>query len=114
MELNVWTSTKLTNAARDDKTGKWRATLQNVKTGEERTFEVDHVVFALGLAAGRPYFPTIPGQDQFKGQTLHSMQHKSAKDHLGKKVVIIGPSTSEIKGKQMGVFGKRYSAPPVY
>ncbi|TCD68951.1 hypothetical protein EIP91_009341 [Steccherinum ochraceum] len=75
-------------------TGKWKATVQNVKTGEERSFEVDHVVFALGLAAGRPYFPTIPGQDQFKGQTLHSMEHKSAKDHLGKKVVIIGACTS--------------------
>lgn len=33
-------------------------------------------------------------QDKFKGQMLHSMQHKKATDHAGKKVVVIGACTA--------------------
>lgn len=33
-------------------------------------------------------------QEVFTGQVLHSSQHNGAKDHIGKKVVIIGACTS--------------------
>lgn len=33
-------------------------------------------------------------QEEFKGQVLHSTSHHSAKDHLGKKVVVVGACTS--------------------
>ena len=33
-------------------------------------------------------------QDEFEGKIIHSSQHKSARDHIGKKVVIIGACTS--------------------
>jgi cation diffusion facilitator CzcD-associated flavoprotein CzcO len=33
-------------------------------------------------------------QDSFHGQVLHSSQHKSARDHIGKKVVVVGACTS--------------------
>lgn len=32
----------------------------------------------------------------FKGQILHTFQHKLATDHLGKEVVVIGSGTSGI------------------
>lgn len=33
-------------------------------------------------------------KDIFKGQALHSLEHKKATDHAGKKVVVIGSCTS--------------------
>ena len=61
MELNVWTSSTATKAVRDESTGKWSVT---VKRGDsaERIFNVDHVIFALGLGGGAPKIPNIPGQ----------------------------------------------------
>lgn len=62
--------------------------------GSERVFTVDHVVFSLGLGGGNPVIPNIPGREEFQGQVLHSTQHKTAKDHIGKRVFIIGACTS--------------------
>jgi cation diffusion facilitator CzcD-associated flavoprotein CzcO len=33
-------------------------------------------------------------QDGFAGELLHSSAHKTAADHIGKKVVVVGSSTS--------------------
>ncbi|KAH8092246.1 hypothetical protein BXZ70DRAFT_466132 [Cristinia sonorae] len=93
MELNVWTSTLVTNASRDDKSGKWSVTMRNLKSGEEKMLVTDHIVFALGFV-GEPKIPDILGRELYTGQTLHSSQHKSAMDHLGKKVVVVGACTS--------------------
>ncbi|OBZ79359.1 putative indole-3-pyruvate monooxygenase YUCCA8 [Grifola frondosa] len=92
LELNVWTSSTVTHAEQAaDK--KWIVTVQR-GDGTERKFRVDHLIFAIGLGGGNPNIPNIPGQSEFQGQVLHSTEHKSARDHIGKKVVIIGASTS--------------------
>ncbi|THG94114.1 hypothetical protein EW026_g7289 [Hermanssonia centrifuga] len=93
LELNVWTSSTVTNATHNEETGKWAVTVKR-EDGSERIFQVDHVVFALGLGGGAPKVPDIPGKEEFQGQILHSTAHRSAKDHLGKKVVIVGACTS--------------------
>ncbi|KAH8092245.1 hypothetical protein BXZ70DRAFT_465945 [Cristinia sonorae] len=93
MELNVWMSTLVTKATRDEKSGKWSVTVKNTKSGDERVVTSDHVVFALGFG-GQAKVPDIPDRDTFQGQVLHSTEHRSAKDHLGKKVVIVGACTS--------------------
>ncbi|CCM06537.1 uncharacterized protein FIBRA_08811 [Fibroporia radiculosa] len=91
MELNVWTSTTATHV--DQKDGKWIVKV-NKQDGSERIFHVDHVVLAIGWHAGVPHVPTFPGQEEFHGQILHSTQHRSARDHLGKKVIVVGSATS--------------------
>ncbi|KAL0567620.1 hypothetical protein V5O48_014372 [Marasmius crinis-equi] len=92
MEVNVWTSTTVTNASFNEQTKLWRVTVQ-LADGEERVFQhIKHFIFCTGIAAGVPHMPTYPGMDNFKGEILHSFNHKRAKDHLGKKVVIIGAS----------------------
>lgn len=61
MELNVWLSTVATHASRNPDTGKWDVTVKR-SDGTERLFHVDHLVFALGLGAGKPRIPEFPGR----------------------------------------------------
>ncbi|THH17517.1 hypothetical protein EUX98_g9112 [Antrodiella citrinella] len=61
MELNVWNSSAITHAVRDDATNKWVVTVQK-EDGSERVLRVDHLVFALGLGAGSINIPDIPGK----------------------------------------------------
>ncbi|KAJ7137003.1 hypothetical protein C8R44DRAFT_768224 [Mycena epipterygia] len=91
LELDVWTSSTVVSA-RKNSAGTWDVVVD--RAGKERIFKVKHLVFAVGLGAGQGNFPTFPGMDRFKGQILHSTQHKRATDHAGKKVVIIGACTS--------------------
>ncbi|KAI6046382.1 FAD/NAD(P)-binding domain-containing protein [Pisolithus marmoratus] len=93
LELDVWTSTRVTSVEPGTKSKKW--TVKVVRgNGRERLFEVNHVVFALGFSSDTIRMPNIPGQDEFKGQVLHSSKHKLASDHLGKRVVVVGACTS--------------------
>jgi cation diffusion facilitator CzcD-associated flavoprotein CzcO len=92
MELNIWTSSTVTSATPDD-SKKWIVKVTR-GDGRERTFKVNHVVFATGFGGGAINFPTFPGQESFGGQILHSSTHKKATGYVGKKVVIIGACTS--------------------
>ncbi|KAF9559245.1 FAD/NAD(P)-binding domain-containing protein [Agrocybe pediades] len=102
LELDVWTSSNITNVVQDEKTGQWHVTvLKGVGKGiggkeekEERKFTVNHIVFCTGLGGDTPNTPVYPGMDVFKGQVLHSTQHNRALDHAGKKVVVVGACTS--------------------
>ena len=49
MELDVWTSSVVTNASQNATTGKWDVTVKR-DDGTERLFHVDHVVFGLTAA----------------------------------------------------------------
>ncbi|KAJ7477704.1 hypothetical protein FB451DRAFT_1243020 [Mycena latifolia] len=91
MELDVWTSSTVISARKND-TGTWEVLVN--RGGKERVFKVKHLIFATGLGGGEGNFPTYPGMDVFKGQILHSTQHKRATDHAGKKVVVVGACTS--------------------
>ncbi|KAI9573933.1 FAD/NAD(P)-binding domain-containing protein [Boletus coccyginus] len=95
LELNVWTSATVTSIQREtgDSGRHWVVQVER-EDGRKRVFKVDHVVLALGLGGGIPRNPDIPGQDDFKGQILHSAHHRHATDHLGKKVVVVGSCTS--------------------
>ncbi|KAF8875878.1 hypothetical protein CPB84DRAFT_439009 [Gymnopilus junonius] len=93
MEINVWTSSYTTQVTQDPTTNKWHATIKR-GDGTERKFVVNHLVFCTGLSSPTPNTPVYPGMDKFKGQILHSSQHKRALDHAGKKVVVVGACTS--------------------
>ena len=83
-------------AKQDPETKKWTVVV-NVKSkdgGEEKhTFIVKHLVFATGFV-GEPHMPELPGREKYKGTVLHSSQHRTATDHAGKKVLVIGACTS--------------------
>ena len=60
MDLNVWTSSTVSHASRDEQTGKWTVTVTKFD-GTERILKTDHVVFATGWV-GNPRIPDIPGR----------------------------------------------------
>ncbi|KAG2357457.1 hypothetical protein BDR07DRAFT_1363138 [Suillus spraguei] len=93
MELDFWTSATVVSVIPGTKGKKWTVAVQRAD-GVERTFEVNHVVFALGSDNGMARIPDIPGQDDFKGQILHSSEYNLASDHSGKKIVVVGSCTS--------------------
>lgn len=110
LELNVWLSSDVTSIRKDPKTNLWDVFV--VREGQERVLHPTHVVMAMGLYAGSPYVPDVPGkvispdsakdcataksciQENFRGEAFHSSQHKTAKNYAGKKVVVIGSGTS--------------------
>ncbi|KAH9836843.1 FAD/NAD-P-binding domain-containing protein [Rhodofomes roseus] len=92
MELNVWTSTSA-ESVRTQSDGRYEVMVKKAD-GTTRTFHVDHVVLALGFGGGVPNMPTYAGQEGYQGEIIHSTQFKTARDHVGKKVVIVGACTS--------------------
>ena len=52
-------------------------------------FQSKNIVVATGYNR-TPYLPVWPGQEQFKGEFLHSHQYRSAAPFAGKKVLLIG------------------------
>ncbi|KAG6855463.1 hypothetical protein H0H87_002427, partial [Tephrocybe sp. NHM501043] len=115
LELNVWTASSVVSATQEGES--WNVRISR-GDGTERNFTVRHIVFATGLGSNDGVFPTYPGMDKFKGQLLHSSRHKSAADHLGKKVVVIGACTSAhdicVDYFEQGVDVTMYQRGPTY
>ena len=69
LELDFWTSSTVTKAKRDEASGKWAVTVKKAD-GSERVFNVDHLVFAIGLGGGIPNIPDIPGRVRTDGGSI--------------------------------------------
>ncbi|KAH8655831.1 hypothetical protein BX600DRAFT_401790 [Xylariales sp. PMI_506] len=92
MELNIWTKSNVVGAEQDDN-GGWTVRV-NKGGAETRTLHPAHVVMATSLC-GVPHLPKIPGMDKFKGGEIrHSSAHDSSRDFVGKKVCVVGTSSS--------------------
>jgi hypothetical protein len=122
LELNIWTSSVVVQASQDATTNRWKVSVRRAD-GTDRIFNVKHVVFATGMSGIEPNMPKFPGvvraivdraclsrsrisQEKFKGQVLHSTEFKHAKDHVGKKVVVIGACTSGIVGQESTAYSR--------
>ncbi|KXN82267.1 putative indole-3-pyruvate monooxygenase YUCCA8 [Leucoagaricus sp. SymC.cos] len=83
LEIPVWTSSTVIGA-RQDSDNRWHVNVTR-NDGSQRQFVVNHLIFATGFGGGA---------EAFKGQLLHSTQHKRASDYVGKRVVVVGSGTS--------------------
>ncbi|UZW57483.1 NAD(P)/FAD-dependent oxidoreductase [Sphingobium sp. JS3065] len=92
MELNVWNRTTFLSGEYDEAAGRWTARVE-MADGSVRTMHPSHVIMAIGVS-GIPNIPVIPGQDDFRGQILHSSAFNSDVDVAGKAVVVVGAGTS--------------------
>ncbi|KAL5534810.1 hypothetical protein ACEPAG_1274 [Sanghuangporus baumii] len=93
MELNVWTSATIEKLQKNQSGNDWSVAIKR-SDGTTRTFKPRHVIFAHGFGGGVANIPQYPGMDKFEGKMIHSSKYKTAREHKGKKVVIIGACTS--------------------
>ncbi|KAF1966056.1 FAD/NAD(P)-binding domain-containing protein [Bimuria novae-zelandiae CBS 107.79] len=94
LELNVWTSTKLTSSSWDEGKKEWTVTVERKRADgstETKTFHPKHVIQATGHS-GKKNWPNIKGMDDFKGARLcHSSEFSGAyHNSRGKKAVVVG------------------------
>jgi cation diffusion facilitator CzcD-associated flavoprotein CzcO len=94
MELNVWMKTIIESADYDETSSTWTVVLTRAD-GSSRTLRPRHIVWATGHA-GEAVMPRFPGQENFRGQLYHSIQHVDASttDVAGKQVVVVGTGNS--------------------
>ncbi|KAI7545376.1 hypothetical protein KC331_g6249, partial [Hortaea werneckii] len=92
LELNVWVKSTVSSASQDSQ-GRWTVVVD--KGGvEKRTLHPKQVVMATSLC-GLPMMPKIPGMDDYEGGTIrHSTAHDSSREFVGKKVCVVGTSSS--------------------
>ncbi|TFY76570.1 hypothetical protein EWM64_g7442, partial [Hericium alpestre] len=81
LELDVWLSTNIISVKQDPETHKWTVSLRR-EDGKERTFVVNHLVFAIGLGGGTLRMPSYPGADEFQGKILHSGDFTTGRDYM--------------------------------
>ena len=62
----------------------------------ETTYFTKTVVSATG-GFRNPYLPNIEGEDQFKGQTLHSFAYKNETPFHNKRIIVVGAGNSAIQ-----------------
>lgn len=94
LELNVWTSSKLTSSTWDESKKQWTVTIERKRPDgsiETRTFHPNHIIQATGHS-GKKNFPTVKGMDSFQGSRLcHSSEFSGARsDSRGKKAIVVG------------------------
>jgi putative flavoprotein involved in K+ transport len=92
MELNFWTGTALESGSYDETRKQWNVTLR-LKDGSTRVMHPRHLIFATGVSS-IPYFPKLPGLDNFKGKVVHSGAFAGAEHWRGRKALVLGSGTS--------------------
>lgn len=88
LKLPIYQSTTAEKATFDESTKEW-----TVQTSQG-TVKAKILLFSVGIGGRFPSQPTIPGQDIFKGEQMHSIGYTNPKRWKGKKVVVVGSSTT--------------------
>ena len=71
-----------------NETGKWEVS-HRTKDGEVKSEIFDAVMVCTGINS-EPLVPDIPGQENFKGRILHSLEYHTFQPFEGKRVVVVG------------------------
>lgn len=99
MDLDIWLESTVdgSKSRYDEATKSWTMSVLRTVNGEvtERTITVSHVVLATGLIGGKAYMPhPLPGQAEWDGEIKHTSLHAGGKGLEGKRVLVVGASTS--------------------
>lgn len=95
-EKYITFNTKLVEGRWQPEKNMWKATLQNVKTGEIFTDECNVLIGCHGIL-NRPKMADIPGRDTFKGNLIHPAKWDHSVDLKGKRVAVIGNGSSALQ-----------------
>lgn len=88
LKLPVYQNTEAQKATFDEEKKEW-----TVQTSQG-TIKAKILLFSVGVGGRFPVQPTFEGQDKFKGEQMHSIKYTNPKAWKGKKVVVIGSSTT--------------------
>jgi putative flavoprotein involved in K+ transport len=91
MEVPYWSKTTCLSASFDEAEQRW--TVEVDRDGERVTLRPTQLVLATGMS-GKPSVPTLPGQDDFRGDQHHSSAHPGPDRYVGKRAVVIGSNNS--------------------
>lgn len=89
--------TEVTAAAWDEVAGRWTVEVRR-PDGTAESLSARAVISAVGQL-NRPYVPSFPGADDFRGPAFHSADWDHSVDLRGKRVALIGAGAS---GFQIG------------
>ncbi|KAF7345771.1 hypothetical protein MVEN_01597700 [Mycena venus] len=92
LQLPTYPGRECVSAVWDDAKKQWTVTLVGVAGTE--VVSARNLVFAVGIGGRWPIIPDFPGKDSFLGQSLHSSVYKDASLWAGKRVAIVGSSTT--------------------
>ncbi len=67
-----------------------------VRTMTGDVFQARTIINATG-SFNNPFIPSIAGQEQFKGLTLHSSEYKNSQRFLNQRVVVVGRGNSAVQ-----------------
>jgi cation diffusion facilitator CzcD-associated flavoprotein CzcO len=93
-DLVIWnSSTVLSDPAPvyDSETRRW--TLVVDCAGTQRTIRPAHVVLATGTL-GRPYMPSVPGIEAFRGEAVHACKWNGGRGYKDKRVFVVGAANT--------------------
>ncbi|KAL6899908.1 FAD/NAD(P)-binding domain-containing protein [Trichoderma evansii] len=85
-------SVEVISVAYDRSTKKWRLAFRPVGSTDEQndeTFDFDRLVVVTG-SFKTPSIPVFKGQEQFKGEILHSQAFKDPTKYKAKSVIVVG------------------------
>jgi cation diffusion facilitator CzcD-associated flavoprotein CzcO len=83
---------RVTGACYDEPSGTWIVT-----AGDGSTISARFVVAATGVLSV-PYYPEVPGRDDFEGESYHTgMWPTTPVDFTGKRVAVIGTGSSGVQ-----------------
>ncbi|KAA8646787.1 hypothetical protein EYZ11_011409 [Aspergillus tanneri] len=92
IEKNIQWSTTLNGGSWDAARKLW--TLQVTRSGKEEILTCRHIVIAVGSGGQTPIMPTLPGQEDFQGEVLHSVDYRSADSWKGQKAIVVGTANT--------------------
>ncbi|KAJ7665075.1 hypothetical protein DFH06DRAFT_307713 [Mycena polygramma] len=92
LQLPAYAGRECVSAVWDDAQTQWTVTLEG-PAGTE-VVSARNLVFAVGIGGRYPVMPDFPGINSFLGESIHSGVYKDASQWAGKRVAIVGASTT--------------------
>ncbi|KAI1271092.1 hypothetical protein F5Y07DRAFT_404755 [Xylaria sp. FL0933] len=95
--LNVLLSAKVQSTVFDLSGKKWTVKVKLADEPSVKTIICKHFVQATGFGSAKPYVPSIPGNEHYRGIVLHSSQYRNAQTlaKMGvKSVAVIGSANT--------------------
>ncbi|KAI1614844.1 hypothetical protein EDD36DRAFT_166345 [Exophiala viscosa] len=92
IDKNIAFDTTLDSGSWDQARETWTLNLR--RQGTAQTLTCRYVVMATGGGGQIPMMPTYPGQEDFQGTVLHSVDYKSAEPWQGKAGIVIGTANT--------------------